>query len=60
MDNPENEKRFMKKWASVWPGWEIYKGKNVDLPHPPQNIRVVKRMMPEIDYHPAYIKKMEG
>jgi len=60
IDSPENEKVFMKKWASSWTGWDIYKGQNVDLPHPPTSIKMVNRMIPEIDCHPIYTQKMEA
>ena len=56
MNDLFNEKYFMSKWSSEWPGWENYLNQ-VHKPHPPTHINQVKRIKKEIDPHPLYTKK---
>lgn len=58
MNDLKNEEYFKIKWASGWPGWKNYLHQ-VNKPHPPTNIRQVKRLKPEIDPHPIYTKKFK-
>ena len=52
MNDKINEVVFKEKWQSGWPGWTP-----TSTPHPPTNIRQVRRIKPEIDPHPQYTKK---
>jgi hypothetical protein len=58
MNDLTNERLFKEKWLSGWSGWEqAIKSGQVHLPHPPTHISQVRRMKPEIDYHPIYTQK---
>ena len=56
--NYDNERYFMRKWESTWPGWEMFKGTGTDLPHPPTNISICKRMLYEVDPHPRWTERI--
>lgn len=61
MNSFENERYFMSKWNSNWPGWEpsIRAGIYNPLPHPPTSIGQAKRLIQEVDHHPMWTKKMK-
>jgi glycosyltransferase involved in cell wall biosynthesis len=54
-----NEDYFKSKWQCGWPGWRNHIHSE-HKPHPPTNISQVKRLIPEIDPHPIYTKKINN
>lgn len=57
INSSENEKIFKNKWETTWQGWDIFKDTDIELPHPPTNIKQVKRKIKETDFHPAYMER---
>lgn len=58
MQTFENEDWFKKKWSTSWPGWRNYVNQ-VRKPHPPISISEVTRLLPEVNWNPSLVTKLE-